>query len=246
MKALGIIPARGGSEGVKNKNLRVVAGEPLIAYAIRVGPSDTLVMTDDPEISRYAEGRVIALTQAQADGSVVDASRYALLRLESLHGFEYDSVVLLQPDSPIRLPTDIDNCLKMLEDNPTADGVLSVCRVEDEHPAHMYRPVVKELGFDEPWLASLDRDHEVGSRQGLPPVYRRNGAIYAVRRQALMEQGWLPAWKLPYVMPRELSLTIDTEFDLLMADYQVRLWKEGKLWSSENPSLLSAQTATTR
>ena len=231
MRALGIIPARGGSDGVKGKNLRKVAGEPLIAYAIRAGQcsslSELVLITDSgqaAEIAMFQHCSTYSLVKTLADGPVVDACRYAFHHAETIHpGF--DVAVLLQPDSPIRLPTDIDACLKMLDDNPDTDGVISVYKVEDAHPAHMYE--LHDGKLSNSW--SSYSAWEVGSRQEKPTIYHRNGAIYAVRRETLMIEGWIPKRKLGYVMPRELSLTIDTEFDLLMAERQVQLWKEGKL-----------------
>lgn len=228
MKALGIIPARGGSDGVPGKNLRKVAGEPLIVYAIRAGRCSSLsglaLMSEDSEILDVALSLGCSywrLPKDLANGSVVDATRFAIRYVDS----SVDTLVLLQPDSPIRLPTDIDACLKMLEDNPNTDGVISVYKVEDAHPAHMYHMVQNGL------LAQNEGygHYETAPRQKLWPAYHRNGAIYAVRRETLMTEGWIPKRKLGYVMPRELSLTIDTEFDLMMAERQVQLWKEGKL-----------------
>lgn len=241
MKALGIIPARGGSTGLPGKNLRKVAGEPLIAYACRVADTSsldvTIVISDDAEILNYARGTPgvvsLSLVEDLANGSVVDASRFALLQARAWEQ-QYDAVVLLQPDSPIRLPTDIDACLKMLDDNPGADGVISVYKVEDAHPAHMYEMDANERIWVN-WSSSSG--DEVAPRQVLPPIYHRNGAIYVVRQETLMKVGWIPHKKLGYVMPRELSLTIDTEFDLMMAERQVQLWKEGKLTKPESSGL---------
>lgn len=240
MKALGIIPARGGSEGVKSKNLRVVAGEPLIAYAIRAGQCSSLsyleLISDDTYILSLAKSlgcAAVKLTQSLADGPVVEACR-VICRA----ALAFDTVVLLQPDSPIRLPTDIDACLKMLDDNPDADGVISVYKVEDAHPAHMYH-MADTNGI---WVTTRWDDQEVGPRQNLEPMYHRNGAIYAVRRDVLMNEGWIPKNKLGYVMPRELSLTIDTEFDLMMAERQVQLWKEGKLTKPASSGLTLSQS----
>ncbi len=238
MRTLGIIPAKGSSSGVENKNMRKIAGEPLIAYALGLQMQHLVLMTDDTQIAAYAKKQIVGTVHLPRDlalGPVVDASRYALISYEEHFGTDFDTIVLLQPDSPIRTPLDIDNCLKMLEDNSDTDGVISVYKVEDAHPAHMY-----ELG-GHGYLIPNIWDEEVGPRQILPPIYHRNGAIYAVRRETLMNEGWIPKKKLGYVMPRELSLTIDTEFDLLMAERQVQLWKEGKLTKTASSTSTSSR-----
>lgn len=230
MNSLAVIPARGGSKGVLRKNLAMVAGEPLIAYAIHAAKESKLLTsfycsTDDEAIAKTCLEYgcpVIARPDALATDSalVVDALLHVLGVLEA-QGKRSDIVVLLQPTSPIRTGLDIDNVIGMFEE-PNVETVVSVHEVADEHPAHMYT-------IENGWLQPLDRMREVGNRADLPKVYHRNGAIYACRRHVLAEQKQLIGlMKRPYVMSRDRRSNIDDEMDLRIADMELRLWKKGR------------------
>jgi len=234
MRVLGVIPARGGSKGVVNKNVRLVGGEPLIAYSIRAAQesghlTDFLTTTDSENIARIAMGYHSPILMRPAglaldDSPVVGVVLHALREAELEAGQPYDAVVLLQPTSPIRTGEDVDNVIAMLRDNPEIDGVISVCPMDDVHPARMYR-----LDGDE-WMDPLCEELETARRQALPVVYYRNGALYAVRRSVVVDRRTLMAKrKKAYVMPREHLANIDDERDLVVTDALVRLWKEGRL-----------------
>ena len=219
--ALGIIPARSGSKGIPRKNIRLVAGRPLIAYTIDAAQGSQVLAhfvtsTDDAEIAVVAESygspvlmRPLALA---ADGTpMVPVVKHTLAMLEPT-GDRYDYVVVLQPTTPLRTSGDIDAALSLLVETG-ADSVISVYQVADHHPARMYRLVDGRLQPYE--LEPPDR-----LRQGLPPVFHRNGAIYACRRDLIAEQSTLiGADTRPYVMPRERSINIDDELDLAFADF---------------------------
>lgn len=234
LRVLGVIPARGRSRGVRQKNVRVVAGEPLIAYAIRAARASRLLTaflttTDDDEIAEAARrcGSPVVRRPpelARDDAPIVPTLLHALEHAEGKAGMLYDAIVLLQPPAPIRTGEDIDAVIGILEKDPTVESVISVYPVGDAHPARMYR-LDAEGGIEPLWP-----EWETAQRQDLPVVYHRNGAVYAVRRRFLVEQRTVMARrKKAYVMPRERLANIDDERDLAVADLLVRLWKEGRL-----------------
>lgn len=234
MRSLGVIPARGGSRAVPRKNLREVAGEPLIAYAIRTAQDSQLLTaflttTDDVEIAEAAArlgSRVLRRPPelARDDTPMVPVLLHALEWAEAQAGARYDALVLLQPTAPIRTGEDVDGAIALLRDDPDVDAVISVCPMDDVHPARMYR--VDAHGYMEP----LEPEWERAQRQELPVVYYRNGAIYACRRELLVGEGTvLGGRRKAYVMPRERLANVDDERDLAIADVLVRLWKEGRL-----------------
>lgn len=220
-KSLGIIPARGGSKGVPRKNERLVANRPLIAYTIEAAKRSTLltqfvVSTDDKEIAALSErlGAPVVWRPehlAADDTPMLPVVQHALQKLEDDCGrFEY--VVVLQPTTPLRQADDIDEALRLLM-NSGADSVISVYRVEDHHPARMYRVVDEKL-------VPYDSEPEDRLRQTLPAVYHRNGAIYGCRRALIDESATLiGSHTVPYIMPRERSINIDDEMDLAFADF---------------------------
>lgn len=234
MRVLGLIPARGGSKGVPRKNIRKVADEPLIAYAIRAAAEsreldDFITTTDDEEIAALAErlgSKVLPRPAhlAHDNAPMVPVLVHALSTTEESSGTHYDAVVLLQPTSPIRSGADVDEVVRILEQDGEADCVISVCEMNDLHPARMYR--LEDAGA----LSPLDPELEDRQRQQLPPVYYRNGALYAARRTLLIDQRKLIGGKRrAYVMPRRWLTNIDEEIDLLVADLLLRRWKKGSL-----------------
>jgi CMP-N-acetylneuraminic acid synthetase len=219
-KVLAIIPARGGSKGVRRKNIRSVAGEPLIYWTIKASLEANTelyiyVNTDDDEIANISIEKGVEVLErpselAQDKTPMLPALQDACRRAELKHG-TFDAVLLLQPTAPFRLACDIDGALLSFFNNK-ADSLVSVYQVEDCHPSRMYRMTggYLEKIYNEP-IGSL--------RQDLEPIYHRNGAIYLCSRNLLMERDCLLTNDaIPYVMPKERSHNIDDEDDLLIAD----------------------------
>lgn len=234
MKVLGVIPARGGSKGVKDKNIVPVAGKPLIAYTIESAQeskhlSRAVVSTDSAhiaDISRSYQGEVIMRPAelARDDTPIIPVIKHALQTCEQQYGEVYDLVVLLQPTSPIRQGADIDNVLDILDQHEDCDAVISVVPMQDIHPARMYR-----LDADMN-MHALDPKLEAARRQDIQPVYYRNGAVYAIRTRVLLEKNSLMvSRKRAYIMPLERLVNIDDERDLHIANVLVNLWKNGKI-----------------
>jgi N-acylneuraminate cytidylyltransferase len=211
---LAIIPARGGSKGVPRKNIREVAGKPLIAWTIAEAKKskfiDRLILSsDDEQIIRVAQeyGCEVPFIRpaelARDDTPGIDPVLHALESLSQ----KYDYVVLLQPTSPLRSAADIDDCIAKcaLEDN---NACVTVTQAE-QSPYWMYSisregsvvPIVKNDGFFR--------------RQDLPTAYVLNGAVYVARTDWLKrEKQFVATETKAVVMPAERSLDIDTEEDL--------------------------------
>lgn len=222
---LAIILARGGSKELPRKNIRKLAGKPLIAYSIGQALESryigrVVVSTEDREIARVAaryQAEVIRRPDELAldDTSSVDALRHTLDYLKEAEGYSPDLVVLLQPTSPLRKVEDIDGAIdRLLEVG--CDSVVSVCEVE--HPAH--------------WMYTLEGERlkpivgggrKVGRRQDAPKVYRLNGAVYVTHRDVVMRQGKVMGDDTrAYIMPQERSVDIDTELDFKLAELLMR------------------------
>jgi len=215
---LGLIPARGGSKAVPRKNLRELAGKPVLAWTVDAAlacPSldRVVVSTDDDEIADVARacGADVPFARpaelANDDTPDLPVYRHALETL----GEEFDVVAWLRPTAPLRTADDIAAAVLLLEE-AGADCVRPVCQAEHS-PYWMGRV---EDGRLVPLL-----DHVPAQRQLLPPVYRLNGAVDAVRCAAVGAElfgGDVRA----YVMPRERSVDLDTELDFLLAEALLR------------------------
>lgn len=227
MRCLGLINARGGSKAIPGKNIRPLNGKPLLAYSIEAGLAATriarvVVSTDSEDIAEVArsygaEVPFMRPPELASDRAVqVDTIRHAVTTLEA-KGDRYDVIVLLQPTCPLRVAADIDGAVNLLE-KARADTVISVTQVHSQHPLTMY------VGNPEKALKPLLSANEAGVlRQEFPPVLWRNGAIYAMRRNVVMEQGKLYGSKVVgYVMPEGRSANIDEPLDWILTEALIR------------------------
>ena len=210
---LAVIPARGGSKGVRGKNVRTVHGRPLIAWTIAAARRSrfidrVIVSTNDDAISAAAleagaevpfrRPEHLATDTSSSIDVVVDA-------LERTPGFDY--LVLLQPTSPLRTTADIDAAIERCQ-RADVPACVSVTVVE-EHPQWMFR--IDEAGRLTPLLPKASVPQR---RQDLPEIYRLNGAVYVARTAWLVQaRTFLAADTVGYVMPGIRSLDIDTESD---------------------------------
>ena len=221
-KILGVIPARGGSKGIPNKNIIELGGKPLIKYTIEAALSSKylthcMVSTDSEEIAVVAKNSGAKVPFIRPAKLATDTAQslpvilHALEYMEKDSGFIYDAVVMLQPTTPLRSSKDIDNALELLITSQ-ADSVISVVDVGAHHPLRMKRVIDGRL------INYVDQGHEdMRPRQDLPPVYIRNGAIYAVSRQVLMDQkSFSGVDSMAYIMPHARSVNIDTLDDLAL------------------------------
>jgi len=217
MAVFALIPARGGSKGIPRKNIREIAGKPLIAWTIEAaraapGIDAVVVSTEDAEIAAVARewGAQVPFMRppelAADETPGIDPVLHAIGELPA-----YDAVLLLQATSPLRTTADIDGILA-LASQTGAPAVVSVCEPED-HPNWMYR---LDAGSRlEPLLTAP----AAARRQDLPPVYALNGAMYFARTAWLREtRGFLSDETRGYPMPAERSVDIDTPLDWRVAE----------------------------
>ena len=230
MRVLAVIPARGGSKGIKKKNIRLVNGKPLISYTIEKAQAchlitDIIVSTDDHDIKEVVKNHhcdyILRSKENARDESTIESVLF-----EVLEGVKqtYDVVIVLQPTSPIREVEDIDNVIKMFLNDTSLESVVSVVELNDIHPARMYT-LSNELD-----MIALNKDAERNRRQDLKPVYLRNGAIYAATVESLLKNKKLISDnKKAYIMPESKWLNIDTQRDILIAEVIISEWIKGKL-----------------
>ena len=212
-----LIPARGGSKGILRKNIRPMAGKPLIAWtieaALRSRALDAVVVsTEDEEIAEVAHqwgAQVPFLRPPKLAQDGTPGIAPVLHALEQLPKF--DSVLLLQPTSPLRTTEDIDACICLARDLQ-APSVVSVSEPE-KHPYWMYR-----LGADQCLQTLIDVPH-ISRRQELPPVFAINGALYYARANWLQQhRTFVTAETVAYIMPPERSVDLDTLLDWKLAE----------------------------
>lgn len=221
---LGVIPARGGSKGVPRKNIRLLGGKPLIAYTIETALaspviSDVVVSTDDPEIQAIAiafgaQAPFLRPAELATDTALaIPTIQHAVREMEHRHRCRYDYVTMLQPTTPFRSVQDISIALKCLMETRDADGIISVVHVGNWHPIKMKK-------FEDGWLVDYESwPVENPPRQSLPPVYMVNGAIYATKRDVLMNRSTFRGERcLGHTMPEERSVNIDSEAELVVAE----------------------------
>lgn len=227
---LAVIPARGGSKGVPGKNIRPFAGLPLIAHTIqfaRLCPEihRCIVSTDSPEIAAVAKefGADVPFLRppelAQDDTPMWPVLRHALTQVEQHTGTGYGMIVLLDPTSPAREPSDITGAMQRLMQSPDADGIVGVSQ-PDFNP--IWHCVVEREG----WMADLIQEgSEFDRRQQVPAVYRINGSLYIWRTEFVRAQEH--TWRgngnhLMYEIPEARAMSIDTPQEFERAELLVK------------------------
>jgi CMP-N,N'-diacetyllegionaminic acid synthase len=218
MRVLGLIPARGGSKGIPRKNVRPLAGKPLIQHTIDAARAAgrltrVIVSTDDAEIADVARrgGAEVPFLRpgelARDDTPMLPVVQHALDTLEQA-GELYDAVCLLQPSSPLRTGADIDACIAMLEQEE-ADAVVSVLPVPAEYNPHW----VYFRRSDGTLRLATGETTPIPRRQALPPAFHRDGAVY-VTRTAVVRHGSLYGERLlGYLMDPAWSVNLDERAD---------------------------------
>lgn len=217
-KILALIPARGGSKGIKDKNITDLGGKPLIAYSVECGLHskyvDSVVVTTDSakiaEVAKQCGARVPFLRPAELasdTAKTLDAVLHAVKTLEGM-GESYDLLLLLQPTQPLRTSEDVDGAIELYFEQSCED-LVSVCEVSD-HPI-LIRTI--EQGR----LHNLLACSSTCRRQDMPAYYRINGCIYINAVARLNENTSFNDNPVPYVMEQSHSVDIDEPIDLEVA-----------------------------
>ncbi len=225
LRCLAVIPARGGSKGIPRKNIRLLAGRPLIEYSIAAALQATsvdrcVVSTDDQEIaaiSRTAGAEVIMRPEglARDDTPTLPVVRHVV---ETVKQGDYhpDVVLTLQPTSPLRQPRHIDEAMAIFAADPEADSLVSCIEVP-----HIYHPnsVMRQdkMGYLRPYLGG----DLILRRQEKGRVFARNGAAIYITRMSCLDQFIFGGNLLAYPMAQSDSIDIDHESDLQMAEQEI-------------------------
>jgi CMP-N,N'-diacetyllegionaminic acid synthase len=220
-----VIPARGGSKGVPRKNIKPLAGKPLIAYSIEQSLQSeyidrTIVSTEDKEIAdisrKYgAEVPFIRPDDLAGDQvATVDVLVHAINWLEEKDKYSFDILVLLHTTTPLREVNDIDSCIKMLVESK-ADDVFSVTE------AHR-NPYFNMVEISPNGKVQLSKKGAFTSRQTATKVYDMNSSIYVWRKEILKSEKkiFLENSRV-YIMPKERSLDIDDNLDFKIAEFLI-------------------------
>jgi len=222
-KVLAIIPARGGSNGIPNKNIVLLKGKPLIAWSIEAALSSkyvdrVIVSTDNEEIAEVSllyKAEIPFLRPkelARDDSFVIDTVFHAITSCENGNQL-YDIILLLQPTSPLRVTKDIDEAIEYLFFKQ-ANSIISVCHTD--HLPILLNTLGENLEMDNFFKNNCSNIN----RQSLPKYYRINGAIYVAYKQFLSRnKSFLGERAFAFIMPKERSIDIDEELDLKLCEF---------------------------
>ncbi|NMC46549.1 MAG: acylneuraminate cytidylyltransferase, partial [Chloroflexi bacterium] len=220
---LAVIPARGNSKSIPRKNIKELAGFPLIAYSIAAARQATkvtrvIVSTDDEEIAQVARqfGAEVPFMRpaeyAQDQTLDLPVFEHALTWLREQEGYEADVVIQLRPTSPIRPSHCVDDAIEILQTHPQADCVRGVV-IAGQNPYKMWhiqpdgvlRPILTVEGIKEAYNAP---------RQALPPVYWQTGHIDAIRPATILEKHSMTGAVIyPLLIDQSFTIDIDTMYD---------------------------------
>ncbi len=222
LKNIAIIPARSGSKGLPDKNIMQLNGKPLLVYSIEAALSsgcfDTVMVSTDSEeyadIARNGGAEVPFLRSAATSSDTASSADVILEVLDryETQGRTFDTFCLLQPTSPLRTDADIVESYRIMSDK-SAYSVVSV--TELEHPLSW----CGQLGEDNSLDGFLERAENV-QRQAQKAFFRPNGAMYIAEVKGYRkDQYFYSTGSYAYIMPRERSVDIDTEYDFRLAEF---------------------------
>ena len=221
MKPLFVIPARGGSKGIPGKNIKPLGGKPLIAYSVEVArqlapDSDICVSTDDPAIADVVREMGLEVPFMRPDYLATDNCGTYEVLLHAVKFFEklgrrYDTMVLLQPTSPLRTADDVRRCLEAYTRD--VDMVVTVVEAASNPYYNCYETDAD--GF----LHISKGDGSYVRRQDAPKAWEYNGAVYVINIDSLKQ---MPLSKFPrrrmVEMERSRSIDLDTPLDWMVAE----------------------------
>lgn len=228
-RIIAIIPARSGSKGLKDKNIKEINGKPLIAYTIESAIEsnvfeDVLVSTDSKKYLDIAVkyGAYVPFLRSEKlskdASSTNDVIEDVLAQLKQI-GKEYDAFMLLQPTSPLRTIEDIKNALKLFEEKK-ANSVVSMCECD-------HSPLFVKSLDDQKRLDNFLTNIKNVQRQNVKKYYRLNGAIYLIRTNYFLKyKDFYREKSYAYIMKKKNSIDIDDIYDFKFAEMII---KENKL-----------------
>ncbi len=217
-RVLAIVPARGGSKGLPGKNIRPLAGKPLIGWALESAKKskyldEIFVSTDSQKIADVAETFGVKVPELRPEELASDTATSASVVLYTIDYFrkkgkDFDYILLLEPTSPMRKEDDIDNAIALACEHPDKAGVVSLGEVHMEHPSIVKK--ITDKSIIEPYVEA----QKVTRRQQLDKAYFPYGVVYLVRTD-YFEKNQLFYGKdsLPYIIERWQCYEIDDIYD---------------------------------
>ena len=223
-RILSLIPARGGSKGIKNKNIIDLNGHPLISYTIKAAidskyVDSVVVSTDSLEIANISKecGALVPFMRpnelASDTSKTVDVVIHAIQALKEL-SYKFDVLVLLQPTQPLRDANDVDEAIEVFFESGLR-GVASISLVDDN-------PMLIRTLNDDGTVASLLGVNSTCRRQDMPDYYRVNGCIYINKIEEVTVKTSFNDNPIGYVMEQNHSVDIDEMKDLVVAEYYLK------------------------
>lgn len=222
-KYFGIIPARGGSKGIRNKNIQLIGNKPMIQYTFEASKKSSkldciILSSDDKKIISLARRFNVKVPFTRPSYIAQDNTPSAKVITHALewHKKEYqdlpENLVLLQPTSPFRTGEDIDNAIEKYE-NSQKDILISVCTVS-QHPSECLS--IKNNGELE--FINLGNDLNMIRRQLYKKCYFIDGAIYICKTSKFLEnETMFNSSSEIFILPKSHSIDVDDWFDLLIA-----------------------------
>jgi CMP-N-acetylneuraminic acid synthetase len=226
-RILVIVPARGGSKGIKLKNLRKVGGKSLVELVANIVSElsfvdRSIISTDHEKIASVAKSNGLDapfLRPAIFSGDLVSDTTvltHALLELENLEHQQYDIIIMLQPTSPFRTAAQVEETVRKLI-HGKFDSVMTVSRTDSKaHPLKQLTLQGDRLGYFD------DRGKRIIARQQLEPLYHRNGIAYALTRNCLIEQKTTIGQNASAVVINKPCPNIDTVTDLEWSSWLIK------------------------
>lgn len=217
-RVLAIVPARGGSKGLPGKNIRPLAGKPLIGWTLESAKKskyldEIFVSTDSLEIADVAETFGVKVPELRPEELASDTATSASVVLYTIdyfrkQGKDFDYILLLEPTSPMRKEDDIDNAIALACEHPDKAGVVSLGEVHMEHPSIVKK--ITDKSIIEPYVEA----QRVTRRQQLDKAYFPYGVVYLVKTD-YFEKNQLFYGKdsLPYLIERWQCYEIDDIYD---------------------------------
>lgn len=218
-QVVAIIPVRGGSKGIPGKNLYRLGKDTLLERTIKLAKKcqyidRILVSTDDREMYDISVQHNVQTKQPRPEMLATDDAKTIDVVLYTLDEQELDDVyvILLQVTSPLKTLDDINRLFCEFEENSTADAIVSMTEHDDPHPDKIQK-------INNGYVESYMGVESMVARQLLPKVYRLNGAFYLTHSDILKERRtFLPARTIPFIMPRERSVNLDTMYDIYILE----------------------------
>jgi len=228
---ISIIPARGGSKRIPKKNIKLLAGRPLIAYTIKASLgskliSNTIVSTDDEEIADIAKKNgaevIMRPKELAKDDSPTEQAMIHVIELLQKQGYKVDYVVLLQPTSPLRGTDIIDKGINLVLESDI-DSVLSVCEIQNYYLTGYFAEDYYKIEYDKRPFS-----------HAMPKKYRENGAMYITKKDILIKNKNRLGGKIKAIVMNEIdSIDVDNEEDFRLVEKIISNLKNNNILDKE-------------